>query len=559
MENKRIYDVKKLFHPESKFEGNVSEILKDYPRRSSHLEENAKDKEGCKQLNSKFIKDGYMYLLRGAKVGQETGFYSKLYSDKKTIQTEGLNVDNVAYAQQINGNTPFISTTTSLSTAAAFANNERIYVLKIPVQDVYYFCEIYGLFEQEYLIPDFIKQEEIIRSFRHDKFKQIYNFLNNEIGLELVPEDLDETIDTINRPNKEKIKRIIEFNEGSSQLDEFLIEFQKELMQQDKIDHSSVNDMQSNLSTSNTRKIAIITDVHTLYEPLEAILKDIKNRGIHEIYSLGDNIGLGPNPKEVMDLLEEYHVVSIAGNNEEYINLSTAPFNYFDYEKEASNAWTKSQLTKSQTEKLLLYPKFIELAIGGKEIALCHFANDIRCDYDIRSTWSYQRNPMHNYKQFFYTNSENQLKEIADVLGFIDYDKYEKESPSMKLQILKEYVKNKRIPDYLKGFESYIQEPLFFSNNILKTIHDYDAIIQGHVHFESHVETAKTTFHTLRAVGMGNIGGRDDLASYTILHETKDGYKLEKVEVPFDKEKTEHVIKKTKFPKQMISRYLNVR
>ena len=359
--------------------------------------------------------------------------------------------------------------------------------------------------------------------------------------------------------NKEKIKMIIDFNEGSSQLDEFLIEVQRELMQQDKIDHSSDNDIQNNLSTSNTRKIAIITDVHALYEPLEAVLKDIKSRGINEIYSLGDNIGLGPNPKEVMDLLEEYNVVSIAGNNEEYINLSTASFYYFDYKKEASNAWTKSKLTPPQIEKLLLYPKFIEFTMGGKEIALCHFANDIRCDYDIRSTWSYQRNPMGNYKQFYYTNSEAQLKEIAAILGFPFYDKYEKESTSMQLQILKEYVKNKTIPDYLKGFESYIQNPLFFSNDILKTVNDYDAIIQGHVHFESHVETDKTSFHTLRAVGMGNIDGRDDLATYTIIHEAKDGYKLEKVEVPFDKEKTEHIIKKTKFPKEMITRYLNVR
>ena len=56
------------------------------------------------------------------------------------------------------------------------------------------------------------------------------------------------------------------------------------------------------------RKIAIFTDIHGLYEPLEAIIKDIKQRGIKEVYSLGDNIGIGPNPKEVMDLLLESNV-----------------------------------------------------------------------------------------------------------------------------------------------------------------------------------------------------------------------------------------------------------
>ena len=54
------------------------------------------------------------------------------------------------------------------------------------------------------------------------------------------------------------------------------------------------------------RQIAIFTDIHGLLYPTIAILQDIKRRGIKEIYSLGDNIGVGPNPSEVLDLLGEY-------------------------------------------------------------------------------------------------------------------------------------------------------------------------------------------------------------------------------------------------------------
>ena len=46
------------------------------------------------------------------------------------------------------------------------------------------------------------------------------------------------------------------------------------------------------------RKIAIFTDAHALLEPTEAALEDMQRRGITEIYSLGDNIGVGPNPSE---------------------------------------------------------------------------------------------------------------------------------------------------------------------------------------------------------------------------------------------------------------------
>lgn len=44
------------------------------------------------------------------------------------------------------------------------------------------------------------------------------------------------------------------------------------------------------------RTIAIFTDVHGLLEPLKAILEDIKQKGITEIYCLGDFVGVGPNP-----------------------------------------------------------------------------------------------------------------------------------------------------------------------------------------------------------------------------------------------------------------------
>ena len=82
------------------------------------------------------------------------------------------------------------------------------------------------------------------------------------------------------------------------------------------------------------RQIAVLTDVHGLLEPLQAALDDISKRGITEIYSLGDNIGVGPSPSEVMDLLLEYGVKSIAGNSEDYVTLGIEPFSsYFDYSK----------------------------------------------------------------------------------------------------------------------------------------------------------------------------------------------------------------------------------
>jgi len=48
---------------------------------------------------------------------------------------------------------------------------------------------------------------------------------------------------------------------------------------------------------------AIISDIHGNLEGLEAVLADIKQQGIEEVFCLGDIVGYGPNPRECIDLV----------------------------------------------------------------------------------------------------------------------------------------------------------------------------------------------------------------------------------------------------------------
>ena len=123
------------------------------------------------------------------------------------------------------------------------------------------------------------------------------------------------------------------------------------------------------------REVAIFTDAHALYEPTFAILEDIRKRGINEIYSLGDNIGFGPNPKEVIDLFEEYNVTSIAGNSEYYSTLGIEPFaSYFDNEKIENQLYTDEELGSARIERLKLYKPSIDIILNNKKnctLSLC--------------------------------------------------------------------------------------------------------------------------------------------------------------------------------------------
>ena len=261
------------------------------------------------------------------------------------------------------------------------------------------------------------------------------------------------------------------------------------------------------------RCIGIITDVHSLLVPTIACLEDLKNKGITEIYSLGDNFGVGPSPKEVMDLLNEYNVKSIAGNSEDYIALGIAPFrSFFTHEKEESYLWTLSNLSSYEIGIIKLYPHFIDLTLGGKKIALCHFANDIRWDYfGENSTWAYHGNFKRGKtsKQFLYTNSKEAKLKIKEAI----------EGKSLS---------NPRIAGYLDA----LNNPIFEG----KRVTDYDAILQGHVHFNLSDRLFTTKIETLRAVGMGQTKKDLDTACYYVLKEKCDGtFDIEKRLVDFNK------------------------
>lgn len=282
------------------------------------------------------------------------------------------------------------------------------------------------------------------------------------------------------------------------------------------------------------RKIAIFTDAHGLLEPVEAVLEDIKRKGITEIYSLGDNIGVGPNPSEVIDLLEEYNVKSIAGNSEEYTTLGIDPFAcYFDALKTKSQLWTLSKLDEHQKGIISLYPHSIELLLGGKKIALCHFANDVRFDYIENSTWVYQRNIVHSsaYRQFLYTNSEEQLRDMKKII-----DTYGIDSPMMR------------------GYLSAQDDPLFKG----KRVNFFDAVIQGHVHWKIYEHSDSTDFYSIRAVGMAYKKDPIDTASYVVLTEKEDGFDLEEVLIRFDRDKMEYNILNSDSPDQTIYKFVEL-
>lgn len=93
---------------------------------------------------------------------------------------------------------------------------------------------------------------------------------------------------------------------------------------------------------------AIISDIHANLEALEAVLADIKSKGVKEIYCLGDIIGYGPNPRECIDLVMEHTQFCLLGNHDQASMFDPEGFNTG---AERAIFWTRSQLESGTSDK----------------------------------------------------------------------------------------------------------------------------------------------------------------------------------------------------------------
>lgn len=71
-------------------------------------------------------------------------------------------------------------------------------------------------------------------------------------------------------------------------------------------------------------KVAVISDIHGNLEAFTGVLADADRAGADSMICLGDIIGYGPNPEEVVQLLRSRGIPSVMGNHE--LALARADF-----------------------------------------------------------------------------------------------------------------------------------------------------------------------------------------------------------------------------------------
>lgn len=93
-------------------------------------------------------------------------------------------------------------------------------------------------------------------------------------------------------------------------------------------------------------KRAIISDIHSNLESLQAVLADIESQGIDEVVCLGDVVGYGPNPSQCIDIVSQCKVC-LLGNHDQGALFDPEGFNTG---AERAIFWTRQQLENGNSD-----------------------------------------------------------------------------------------------------------------------------------------------------------------------------------------------------------------
>ncbi len=102
-------------------------------------------------------------------------------------------------------------------------------------------------------------------------------------------------------------------------------------------------------------KMAILSDIHGNLNALEEVLKDIDALGVGKIFSLGDNIGYGPEPEAVIQRLQARGIPSVLGNHELAVT-DASELDWFNPVARESLLKTVEMLSEASIERIHQFP-----------------------------------------------------------------------------------------------------------------------------------------------------------------------------------------------------------
>ena len=125
-------------------------------------------------------------------------------------------------------------------------------------------------------------------------------------------------------------------------------------------------------------RIAVLADLHANHPALRAVLDDVLALGCDEMWCLGDVVGRGPHPAEVVDELRALAVPTIQGNWDDAVaqHREHPGVAWVDTDAEAAGGasleWTIGHLSDDQRSWLRQLPGSMRLEVEDRSVLLFH-------------------------------------------------------------------------------------------------------------------------------------------------------------------------------------------
>lgn len=125
-------------------------------------------------------------------------------------------------------------------------------------------------------------------------------------------------------------------------------------------------------------KIGIISDIHSNYEALAAVMDAIREDGVEMIVNAGDNVGYSPFPDQCIRLLQDAHVEGVMGNYDEAVGYDKVSCgcgeccDALEAIRQASLKWTQGHVSGETREYLRSLPHYRMLGADFGKVLIAH-------------------------------------------------------------------------------------------------------------------------------------------------------------------------------------------
>jgi predicted phosphodiesterase len=119
-------------------------------------------------------------------------------------------------------------------------------------------------------------------------------------------------------------------------------------------------------------RLGVIADLHANIHALDACLERLKRDGVDELVCLGDLVGYGPRPNEVVERISSASIKTVIGNHD-LVAAGVEPLERAGETARPYLRWTRDELTEDSRAILRALPRTIEIE---SEVVVTHGAFD---------------------------------------------------------------------------------------------------------------------------------------------------------------------------------------